>query len=645
MYYYTVWVSGAQFHGNEPLTYESNEPLQSGSIVVVPLHRSRNLGVIFEEVKKPTFATKSIIKIAAMQPLPDSMLSLFSWLRLYYPAPAGILLSLFMPSSLAQTSRSKHQATTKTKPNDLPTLTKEQQRVLQEIHASTSRTVMLHGDTGTGKTRVYLELAKETLDKQRSVIVLTPEIGLTPQLAKTFQNAFPGQIEVLHSTLKPAARRDAWARVLTSKSPLVIIGPRSAIFSPIGNLGLIVVDECHDTAYKQESAPYYQTTRVAAKLAKLHEAKLILGSATPLVGDYYALANKQLPIIRMTQAAVASEHPQVVTEIIDFRNREYFSRSSWLSNILIENITDTLNGGGQSLVFLNRRGTARLVLCHNCGWQAICPRCDLPLTYHGDNHTLRCHTCGYHESAPSACPKCRSADIIFKSIGTKTLVNELQHIFPKARIMRFDSDTKKSERLESHYENVRSGQVDILVGTQMLSKGLDLPNLGLLGIVLADTSLSFPDYTAEERTFQMLTQVLGRVGRGHRAGKVIIQTHNPDNPVIRAAITKDYETFYESQIKERQAFNFPPFCYVLKLSCSRATKSSANKAALLLAEKLTSSGLKIHVTGPSPAFIEKNNNKYVWQIIVRAQQRPELVKAVKLLPANWTYDLDPSNLL
>lgn len=645
MYYYTVWVSGAQFHGNEPLTYESNEPLQSGSIVLVPLHRSRKLGVIFEEVKKPSFATKSIIKIAATQPLPDAMLPLFSWLRTYYPAPAGILLSLFMPSSLAQTSRHKHEATTKTKTNNLPILTKEQRHALQEIHASTSHTIMLHGNTGTGKTRIYLELAKETLDKQRSVIVLTPEIGLTPQLAKTFQGTFPGQIEVLHSTLTPAARRDTWSRILSSKTPLVVIGPRSAIFSPLSNLGLIIIDECHDTAYKQESAPYYQTTRVAAKLAQLHKAKMILGSATPLVSDYFALSNRHLPIVRMTQAAVTSEHPAAVTEIIDFRNREYFSRSSWLSNVLIEDITATLNSGGQSLIFLNRRGTARLVLCHSCGWQAVCPRCDLPLTYHGDNHTLRCHTCGYQESAPSACPKCQSTDIIFKSIGTKTLVHELQHIFPKARVMRFDSDTKKSERLESHYEHVRSGRVDILVGTQMLSKGLDLPNLELLGIVLADTSLSFPDYTAEERTFQMLTQVLGRVGRGHRAGKVIIQTHNPDNPVIKAAIAKDYETFYESQIKERQAFNFPPFCYMLKLSCSRATKAGANKAALLLAEKLSASGLAIHVTGPSPAFIEKNNNKYVWQIIIRAQKRTELIKAVKILPANWTYDLDPSNLL
>jgi primosomal protein N' (replication factor Y) (superfamily II helicase) len=646
MYYYEVWVSGAQFHGNEPLTYQSEERLKVGSIVLVPLQRRRNLGIIYRSVPKPQFSTKPVVKVVTETNLPASSMALFAWLQHYYPAPTGTLLSLFMPSGLTQTSRTKQITKARTAAAEvLPPLTTEQKEALQTIRGASSHTVMLHGDTGTGKTRVYLELCKETLDQGKSATVLTPEIGLTPQLAQSFQQAFPGRVEILHSTLTPAARRDAWLRVLTAQQPIIVIGPRSAIFSPVHNLGLIVIDECHDSAYKQESAPYYQTTRVAAKLAELEQAKLILGSATPLVGDYYALANKQLPIVRMSQAAVISEHPPVDIDIVDFRNRDHFTRSSWLSTQLIEGVATALTQGGQSLIFLNRRGTARLVLCHDCGWQAVCPRCDLPLTYHGDSHTLRCHTCGFRESTPAACPICRSADIIFKSIGTKTLVIELQHLFPKAKIMRFDSDAKKSERLEANYTDVHSGKVDILVGTQMLSKGLDLPNLELLGIVLADTSLSFPDYTAEERTFQMLTQVLGRVGRGHRQGHVIIQSHNPDNPVLVAAIERNYEDFYQTQIKERQTFNFPPFCYILKLTCSRASKASAQKAATTLAEKLSMTDLAIHVTGPSPAFIEKNNNKYVWQIIVRAQNRSELVKVVKLLPANWIHDLDPSNLL
>lgn len=646
MYYYEVWVSGAQFHGDAPLTYQSEEQLNPGTVVLVPLQRRRNLGLIYKSVRKPSFATKPIFKAVTTAHLPTTSMSLFAWLQRYYPAPTGALLSLFLPTGLTQASRTKPETPKKIPPSiELPPLTEEQQQALDVIYSAESHTVLLHGDTGTGKTRVYLELAKEALAQGKSAIILTPEIGLTPQLAKSFQGTFPGQVEILHSTLTPAARRDAWLRVLNSERPIIVIGPRSTIFSPVHNLGLIVIDECHDSAYKQESAPYYQTTRVAAKLAELSKAKLILGSATPLVGDYYALANKSLPIIRMKEAAVTTEHPPVDIQVIDFKNRDDFTRSSWLSNQLIEHLAATLNNGGQSLVFLNRRGTARLVLCHSCGWHADCPRCDLPLTYHGDSHSLRCHTCGYHGDAPHSCPSCGSADIIFKSVGTKTLVTELQHLFPKARIMRFDSDTKKSDRLESNYSDVHNGKVDILVGTQMLSKGLDLPRLELLGIVLADTSLSFPDYTAEERTFQMLTQVLGRVGRGHTHGKVVLQSYNPDNPVLTAAISKDYESFYEAQIKERQLYNFPPFCYILKLSCSRATKAGAQKAAIVLADKLASYKLDIHVTGPSPAFIEKNNNKFVWQLIIRAQNRTELTKAIALLPSNWTYDLDPSNLL
>ncbi len=646
MHYYEVWLSSQQFHGESPLTYSADERLNRGSIVVVPLQRRLALGVVHKEVNKPTFPTKPIKKIATTVPLPAHVMDLFAWLRIYYPAPLGVLLSLFMPNSLAQTSRAK-SATNVQKPSSaksLPPLTAEQTTAVSTIHESTATTMLLHGDTGTGKTRVYLELVKQQLEHNKSAIVLTPEIGLTPQLARTFLEAFPDKVVILHSTLTPAQRRDEWLKVLTATEPLVVIGPRSAIFSPVHNLGIIIIDECHDTAYKQEQAPYYQTTRVAAKLAELNKVKLILGSATPLVSDYYALSSKNLPIIRMQELATKSDH-EVVIETVNLKDRDEFSRSNWISNKLIAHIATALQNGGQSLVFLNRRGTARLVLCHSCGWQAVCPRCDLPLTYHGDHHTLQCHTCGYNESAPAACPACKSADIVFKSVGTKTLVTELQHLFPKARVMRFDSDTKKADRLEANYDDIKSGKIDILVGTQMLSKGLDLPKLELLGIVMADTSLSFPDFTAEERTYQMLTQVLGRVGRGHREGRVVLQSFSPDGPVIQAAITRDYDAFYQNQVLERKLYKFPPFCYLLKLTCSRASSSSAQKAARTLAEKIQSSGLTVEIAGPSPAFIEKNNNKYQWQIIVRSKSRTELLEVIKLIPANWTYDIDPSNLL
>jgi primosomal protein N' (replication factor Y) len=573
-------------------------------------------------------------------------MDLLAWLRLYYPAPLGTLLSLFIPAGLAQTSRAKEKTNTESpqKPKSLPPLTAEQSQVMEMIEKSTAHTLLLYGETGTGKTRVYLELVKKQLLSGKSAILLTPEIGLTPQLAQTFIDSFPDCVVILHSTLTPAQRRDEWLKVLSTKQPVIVIGPRSAIFSPVHNLGLIIIDECHDGAYKQEAAPYYQTTRVAAKLAELNQIKLILGTATPLVSDYYALASKGLPIARMQQLATQSNH-EVVIETVNLKDRDGFSRSQWISNKLIEQLSLTLQRGGQSLVFLNRRGTARLVICHNCGWQALCPRCDLPLTYHGDSHSLRCHTCGFRDKAPAACPSCKSVDIVFKSVGTKTIVSELQRILPKARIMRFDSDTKKADRLEANYEAVKHGEVDILVGTQMLSKGLDLPKLELLGIIMADTSLSFPDFTAEERTYQMLSQVLGRVGRGHRQGHVVLQSFNPDGPVIQAAIKRDYKTFYQSQLLERKMYKFPPFYYLLKLTCSRASSASAEKAARTLADKIQASKLSVEIAGPSPAFIEKNNDKYQWQIILKSKNRSDLLEIIKLVPANWTYDIDPSNLL
>lgn len=645
MQYYEVYVASQRFHGSEPLTYGSESPLPAGAVVSVELQRQVILGIIGRSVPKPSFKTKPVTAVVSEAPLPAQALELLKWLQAYYPAPLGFLSQLFLPNSLLQKSRKEPVTPTAQPLQALPTLTDEQQLAVNTVLASDARSFLLHGDTSSGKTRVYLELATKALETNKSCLVLTPEIGLTPQLAQDFEKTFPGRVVTVHSTLTPAERRTAWRTINQATSPVIVIGPRSALFSPVHNLGYIIIDEAHDGAYKQEQAPYYQASRVAAQLAKLHQAKLILGSATPLVSDYYAFSAKELPILRMTKSATASDHAAPKTTVVNLREREHFPRSSWLSTPLLDAIAADLNQGSQSLVFLNRRGTARLVLCQNCGWQASCPRCDLPLTYHGDAHKLRCHTCGYSEPAPAACPTCQSTDIVFKSVGTKTLVNELQRIFPKARIQRFDSDTIKADRLEQHYESVRAGDIDILVGTQMLSKGLDLPRLSTVGVVVADTSLYFPDYTADERTYQMLTQVMGRVGRGHRVGTIIVQTYQPESPTIQHAIAKNYQAFYEQQLKEREQFHFPPFYHVLKLSVSRASQAAVQKNAEALHETLRTSGLALDISSPMPAFTERINNQYRWQLVVKARSRSELTKAVALLPSGWTYDLDPSNLL
>ena len=641
MAWYKVLVASPRYHGNAALTYDSAETLEVGQIVSVPLQNQQVVGVVSEALKaKPDFNTKPISKAVTDALVPPELIKLVDWLRDYYPAPLGSLMQLILPRTLLQTSRTPLK-TKKTKPVDLPALTAEQTAAFKTLSGLTGMT-LLHGDTGTGKTRVYLELASQALKKGRSVIVLTPEIGLTPQLAKDFEQTFP-RVTILHSNLTPAERRKRWLRVLETDEPQVVVGPRSALFAPVHDLGLIIIDEAHDQAYKQEAQPYYVTSRVAALLAQQHQSLVVMGTATPLVADYYTFDQKKLPIIRMTQAAMPTPTDTVI-ELVEIPKRENFTRSPHLSNQLITAVSDTLAKGEQSLVFLNRRGTARLVLCEQCGWTATCPRCDLSLTYHGDSHQLHCHVCNYHEPAPSRCPTCGHTDIAYRSVGTKTLVTELEKLFPDARIRRFDTDLKKGERLEEAYAAIKKGEVDILVGTQMLAKGLDLPSLGLVGVVVADTSLFIPDFTAEEHSFQLLTQIIGRVGRGHRHGRVIIQSYHPENTALQAAVSKDYKGFYDRQVSERQTFRFPPFTYLLKLTISRSSSAGAEKAAVNLANMLVDLKLPIELMGPGPAFHARSHDKYHWQLIVKATRRTHLLTVIQNLPANISYDIDPTSL-
>ena len=407
---------------------------------------------------------------------------------------------------------------------------------------------------------------------------------------------------------------------------------------------MIVVDEAHDQAYKQEQAPYYHALRVAGQLAHIHKAKLILGSATPTIAEYALAKAKKIPIIRLVEKP-AGKNTEKQISLVDLKDREQFGSNPHLSSLLLGEMQKTLNNKSQILILLNRRGTARLMLCQSCGWQALCPNCDLPLTYHADKHRLQCHTCGHTARVTSSCPDCHGTELIFKGIGTKSLTDELRKAFPDARIQRFDTDNVKAERLEQHFPAIANGDVDILVGTQMLAKGLDLPNLTLVGVVVADTNLYFPDYTAEEQTYQLLTQVIGRVGRGHKAGTVVIQSYSPKSTAIQAALKQDWDSFYAQQIDERQIYGFPPFYHTLKLSCTRATSASAQTTAQKLADSLRHSGLRIEIIGPAPSFYERVGGKYRWQLIIKAKQRGELLKVLNLLPANWTHDLDPLNLL
>lgn len=645
MYFYEVYVADKTYKGQSALRYHSDQKLVVPSIVSAPVKNKKVLGIVTAVVKKPNFATKLLTPVPGLCPLPSELMKLRSWIQYYYPAGSGEVTQLFLPTKVPSTLPGLDPAslappfTPKLQP-----LTPEQRATLQQMDKPD--TYLLHGDTGTGKTRLYVELALRELNRQRSSIILTPEIGLTPQLVKTFETAFGSEnIILIHSQLTEKSRLNNWFKILQASRPLIVLGPRSALFAPLKNLGLIVLDEAHESSYKQEQAPHYHASKVAAKLASLHEATLVLGSATPLVTDFFLAEAKQKKILRMTAPAKQSDFATPAISVVDLKDHANFSKRPHLSDTLLASIQNSIQHGEQSLIFLNRRGTARVVICQKCGWQAVCQHCDLPLTYHGDSHTMRCHTCGFAQAALTSCPNCNSADIVMKSVGTKALVDELSKSFPEARIQRFDTDNKKAERLEAHYQTVSAGEVDIIVGTQIVAKGLDLPKLSTVGIVIADTSLYLPDYTAQEKSYQLLRQVIGRVGRGHRAGHVIVQTYDTSSRLIRDAVSSSWDDFYKYELQERKKFLFPPFCHTLKLTCRRATSKSAQKTAQKLALELQHTSLRILIDGPMPAYHEKTGNKYQWQLILKSKNRQDLLDVIALLPANWTYDIDPLNLL
>ena len=423
----------------------------------------------------------------------------------------------------------------------------------------------------------------------------------------------------------------------------MVIGARSALFAPLDNLGLIIIDEEHENSYYQENAPRYSAVRVASFMAKKLNVPLILGSATPAIEDYYlAKANDSLVILDK-KAKDAAVKPEI--SVIDFKQRENFGRNRYFSDKLIASIRKNLESGHQTLIFHNRRGSSPLTICEKCGEEILCPNCYLPLTMHADTYELVCHTCEYKCRVPSACPKCGAPDLIHKGFGTKLLESEMARLFPKARIRRFDADTKKGEGLNEVYDEVKNGGVDIIIGTQTVAKGLDLPLLATVGVVQADAGLSLPDFAAEERTFQLITQVIGRVGRGHISkAEVFIQTFRPEHPAIKYATSEDYLGFAEYLLKRRRLSHFPPYTFVLKLEITMKTEATVVRKVRESYRRLSSDD-KLIVSPPQPAFHEHTSRGYTWQIVVRSKSRMALADICDSLDQNWHVSIDPPGLL
>ncbi len=632
---------------SEGLTYSSAESLDAGRLVEVTIGRRPAVGVILSKVQQPSFKTKPVTPIPNLEPLPPDLMRLAQWMAGYYAATLSSIFATILPTGVAKSRRTTKRATRATA-KGLPKhqLTSEQQNAISTITSSSKSTHLLQGVTSSGKTRVYLELAAKMLQQNKSVIVLVPEITLTPQIVGQFEEAFGPVVLSSHSKLTEAIRHRIWTDAVAARNgqeARIIVGPRSALFMPVHDLGLIVIDECHETSYKQDQQPRYHAAVVAAAHAKFTKAKVVLGSATPGLGELYLAQIGRIDHEKLTRRTNELSHSEAI--IIDMRDKEVFKSSKYIAQSILDALNQTVANGRQGLLYLNRRGSASSQVCGDCGHVTNCPNCQLPLTFHADLMRLICHHCNYRVPSPAVCPECKSANLRFVGTGTKRIEDEIGRLLPHARIARLDRDSATLANITKVYSELRSGELDIVIGTQMIAKGLDMPAIDTVGVINADTMLHLPDYTAAERTFQLLSQVSGRAGRGDRPGQVYIQTYSPDHPAITNAATNDFDTFATAELAQRSLLSYPPYVYLLKLTVAAKTAQQARQEAT---DYLTHLGRPPHlaIIGPAPAFIEQQAGMYRWIITVKAKDRSALVDMAANLPGrNWTPDLDPVNLL
>jgi primosomal protein N' (replication factor Y) len=646
MHYYEVAPNQIVRIGNDFFTYSSEILLSIGQIVLIEVGKKQMIGIILRQTSKPSYATKPITSIVEQTPLPHQLIDLALWLSKYYATPLATVLQTILPRGLQKKRRPQPAQPTITKRNRTNIVfNKEQVAALSTLAKYDTGTFLLQGITGSGKTELYIDITKQAIANDTSVIILVPEIALTPQLISEFSNHFDNLL-VTHSKMTESARHIVWSEALESLKPRVVIGPRSALFTSFKNIGAIIIDEAHEPSFKQEQNPKYSALRAATMLGRFHNAKVIFGSATPGVVDRYLAEQSNRPILTLTKLARTGSIPPSIT-LVDMKKRTNFNGHRFFSKQLIEQVTKTLQIGQQVLIFHNRRGSTSTTLCEKCGWTAECPKCFLPLTLHADRHHLRCHICGYATDVPTSCPICNSTDIIHKGIGTKLIESELRKLFPNANIARFDADNKSDEAISARYNDLYNGTIDIAIGTQIIAKGLDLPHLRTVGVIQADAGLVLPDFSTNERTFQLLAQVVGRVGRNEHQTQVIVQSYQPTHPSIISGLTQDYESFYTHTLRERRRGLFPPFTHLLKLTCVYKTETAAIKNSQKLARELrTKVHASVQILGPTPAFYERQNNTYRWQLVLKSPKREYLIDTLSLVPPkSWQFELDPTSLL
>ncbi len=505
----------------------------------------------------------------------------------------------------------------------------EQIKVYNEISKSIDEKVfdefLLYGITGSGKTEIYLQLIEKVINSKQTAIVLVPEISLTPQMIDRFMGRFGKEkIAVLHSKLSIGERHDEWIRIKEGRAKIVI-GARSAIFAPIQNLGIVIIDEEHDSSYKSDSSPRYDAKEIAKKIVEKENAVLLLGSATPDINTFYRATNGKIKLLELKKRANNSKLPKV--EIIDLKYELAIGNRSMLSRSLYEEMENNLKNKKQTILFLNRRGYSTFIMCRECGYTMKCPNCNISLTYHKYKNILKCHYCGHEENPVSNCPSCGSPKIRYFGTGTQKLEQEINKIFPNAKTIRMDIDTvTKKNSYEDILNKFKNEDIDVLIGTQMVVKGHHFPKVTLVGVIAADGSLNIDDYRANEKTFQILTQVAGRAGRENLEGKVIIQTYNPDSFTIEFAQKQNYDLFYETEIKLRQQLKYPPFCDIIVVGFTGEDEEEIKKVSEYVYKmfKVNLEKYGINIYKPMPAPIDKIQNKYRWRIIAKGKVTDEI---------------------
>ena len=631
-----------------PFTYSIPESLEgaikTGSVVEVSFGNKMVTGYVvglsdkcnIEKIKPISSIIDKTLCIDA------EMLKLTKWISRYYYSSWGEAISAAIPGALKKGVSGKRQRKEKHEEESefidgsdthlTPNL--EQQRALDSIIDSMShrkhKVFLLHGVTGSGKTEVYLQSIDNALKLGLSSIILVPEISLTPQTVARFKARFGDEIAVLHSRLLGSKRISEWKRI-SSGEARIIIGARSAIFAPVKNLGLVVVDEEHETSYKQEDTPRYNARDVAIKRAEISSAIVILGSATPSLESFYAAKNGKFITIELSERIDSRLLPAV--DIVDMR--EEMTRAKKVpifSQKLREWIEKDIAEKKQVILFLNRRGFSTFINCRKCGYVIKCKRCSVSLTYHFDKKKLVCHHCNFNMLPPEICPECSSSYMKYWGLGTEKVESEAHRLFPAAIIERMDTDsTGKRGSHDKVLSRFKDGRVDILIGTQMIAKGLDFPKVTLVGVISADTALNLPDFRSAERTFNLLTQVAGRAGRSDLGGRVIIQSYTPQHYSIQAAKNHDYNTFYDKEILLRKELYLPPFCRMVALTLrgrkeEKVFKASDNLKAIL--EKADKSK-NIKILGPAPSSISKMKGMYRWGIFLRSENAENITSILK----------------